>query len=42
MWSIEVILTFLDDLKTFLTLLAIAGNVPYQTQLNLASSLEAA
>ncbi len=38
MWSIGVILTFFDDLKTFLTLLAIAGNVLYQTQLNSASS----
>jgi hypothetical protein len=33
-----VILTFFDDLKTFLTLLAIAGNVLYQTQLNSAGS----
>ncbi len=38
MWSIGVIFTFVDDLKTFLTLLAIAGNVLYQTQLNSASS----
>ncbi len=38
MWSIGVIVTFFDDLKTFLTLLAIAGNVLYQTQLNSASS----
>ncbi len=33
-----VILTFFDDLKTFLTQLAIACNVLYQTQLNSASS----
>ena len=38
MWSIGVILTFFDDLKTFLPLFAFAGNVLYQTQLNLASS----
>ncbi len=38
MWSIEFILTFFDDLKTFLTLLAIAGNVLYQTQMNSAIS----
>ncbi len=38
MWSIGLILTFFDDLKTFLTLLAIAGNSLYQTQLNSASS----
>ncbi len=38
LWSIWVILTFFDDLKTFLTLLAIAGNVQYQTKFNSASS----
>ncbi len=38
MWSIGVILIFFDNLKTFLTLLAVAGNVLYQTQLNSASS----
>ncbi len=39
MSSVGVILTFFDDLKTFLPLLAFAGNVLYQTQLNSASSL---
>jgi hypothetical protein len=38
MWSIGVVLTFFDDLKTFLTLVAIAGNVLYQTQLTKAGS----
>jgi hypothetical protein len=38
MWYIGVILTFFGDLKAFLTLLAIAGNVLYQTQLTEASS----
>ncbi len=38
MWSIGVIFTFFDDLKPFLLLLAFAGNVLYQTQLNSASS----
>ncbi len=38
MWSIGGVLTFFYDLKTFLTLLAIAGNVLYQTQLTEASS----
>jgi hypothetical protein len=38
MSSVWVILTFFDDLKTFLPLLAFAGNVLFQTQLNSASS----
>ncbi len=38
MSSVRVILTFFDDLKTFLPLLAFPGNVLYQTQLNSASS----
>ncbi len=38
MWSVGVILTFFDDLKTIYPLLAFAGNVLYWTQLNSASS----
>ncbi len=38
MWSVGVILTFFDGIKTFLPLLAFAGNVPYWTWLNSASS----
>ncbi len=38
MWSVAVILTFFDVIKTFFPLLAFAGNVLYQTQLNSASS----
>ncbi len=34
MWSVGVIVTFFDDLKTFFPLLAFAGNVLYQTQMN--------
>ncbi len=38
MLSVGVILTFFDDLKTFLPLLAFAVNVPYWTWLNSVSS----
>ncbi len=38
MSSVGVILTFFDNLKTFLPLLAFAGNVLYWTWLNSASS----
>ncbi len=38
MWSVAVILIFLDVLKTFFPLLAFPGNVLYWTQLNSASS----
>jgi hypothetical protein len=38
MWSVGVILTFSEDLKTFLPLLAFAGNVLHQKRLNSPSS----
>ncbi len=38
MWSVGVVLTFFDDLKTFFPLLAFAGNILYRTRLNSASS----
>jgi hypothetical protein len=38
MSSVGFILTFFDDLKTFIPLLAFSGNALYQTQLNSASS----
>ncbi len=37
MWSVGVILTFCDDLKTFFPLLAFVGNVLYWTPLNSSS-----
>jgi hypothetical protein len=40
MWSVGVILTFFDELKTFLPLFAIASNVQDQIQLISASSFQ--